>query len=53
MPVAFSKLKKNGWLRIELDPQDGRKSLYFLRNPENVIKEVAKQEEEDAKRRKH
>lgn len=37
---ALSRLKRDGWLRIELNPQDARKSVYILKNPEIAIKEV-------------
>jgi len=37
---VFSILKKGGWLAITLDPQDGRKSLYKLKNPKEVIEEI-------------
>ncbi len=37
---ALSRLKKEGWLRISLDPKDSRKSLYVLKDPEETIKEV-------------
>ena len=39
--LALSRLKKDGWLSIGLDPDDGRKSLYTLKPPEDVIKEIA------------
>ena len=39
---AFSKLKKHGWLRIELDPEGGRKSLYTLNDPNEVIGQLRK-----------
>ena len=37
---AFSNLKRNGWLRIETDISDARKSIYILKNPLNVIKQL-------------
>lgn len=39
---ALSKLKRDGWLKIELDPEDSRKSLYILKNPEEVIENIGK-----------
>ena len=35
---AFSRLKKDKWLKISLDEDDSRKSLYRLKNPEEMIK---------------
>ena len=37
---AFSRLKKDKWLKISLDEEDSRKSLYLLKNPEDMIKEL-------------
>lgn len=39
---AISLLKKCGWLIIETDPEDCRRSLYSLLNPENIINEIGK-----------
>lgn len=39
---VFSVLKKDGWLTINCDPQDSRKSLYTLRNPIKVIEEIGR-----------
>ncbi len=38
---ALSRLKRDGWLTIQLDPNDGRKSLYTLKDPKEVIEEIA------------
>lgn len=43
---ALSRLKKDGWLKIDLDPEDGRKSIYFLRNPNETIEEIIKEKGE-------
>lgn len=37
---VFSNLKRNGWLKIETDFSDARKSLYTLKNPIQVIGEI-------------
>jgi len=37
---AFSRLKKNGWLIINLDQKDSRKSRYTLKNPLDIIEEM-------------
>jgi len=42
LQMAFSRLKRDGWLSIELDPKDGRKSLYVLRDPKLVVEEIGK-----------
>lgn len=34
---GLSRLKRDGWLKIDLDPKDSRKSLYQLNNPEEII----------------
>lgn len=39
---AFSSLRKSGWLTIELDPVDGRKSLYTLKDPKDVVEQIGK-----------
>ena len=38
--VVLSELKKYGWLTIKLDPEDSRKRIYKLKNPEDAIKEI-------------
>ena len=35
--VTLSHLKKNGWVNIKLDPDDSRKRLYQLLNPEKAV----------------
>lgn len=40
---AFSRLKKDGWLKISLDEEDSRKSLYLLKNPEKMIKDLVEE----------
>lgn len=44
--VFLSELRKAGWLEVELDPEDSRKRVYKLKNPQetilNEIKELAK-----------
>jgi len=37
---VFSKLNKNGWLTINIDPEDARKHLYILKNPIEIIEEI-------------
>lgn len=37
---AFSRLKKDGWLKIGLNEEDSRKSAYILKKPEEVIQHV-------------
>jgi hypothetical protein len=38
--VVLSDLKKHGWLTIKLHPEDSRKRIYKLKNPEKAIKEI-------------
>jgi hypothetical protein len=43
--VVLSRLKKNGWLEVKLDPIDSRKRVYKLKTPEEALKEIANSEE--------
>lgn len=36
--VVLSELRKAGWLKVELDPDDARKRIYKLKSKENIIK---------------
>lgn len=38
--AVLSELKKHGWLAISLHPDDSRKRIYKLKNPEEAIKEI-------------
>jgi hypothetical protein len=40
--VAFSELRKLGWLKVEFDPNDARKRIYRLEPLEKAFKELAK-----------
>jgi len=37
---AISRLKKDGWVKINIDQEDGRKSTYTLNNPEITLKTI-------------
>ena len=37
----ISRLKKYGWLKLELDPEDSRKRLYKLKDPADAVKEMS------------
>nr|APG80655.1 hypothetical protein [Candidatus Parvarchaeum acidiphilum ARMAN-4] len=39
--VVLSEMKKEGWLSLELDPEDARKRLYKLNSLEEVMKKTA------------
>jgi len=39
--IILSKLRKSDWLVIQLDQKDARKRIYHLRNPEEVIRDMA------------
>lgn len=43
LPLALSRLKKDGWLKIELDQEDSRKSVYTLRDPKEAITEAVQE----------
>lgn len=38
--IVLSKLRKAGWLEIQLDPEDSRKRIYRLKDPMKVIEEM-------------
>lgn len=38
--VVLSDLKKHGWLTVKLHPDDSRKRIYKLKNPEDAIREI-------------
>ncbi len=40
--IILSRLKKYGWLIVELDPNDSRKRLYKLISPLKAVEEMAK-----------
>ena len=40
VPVFLSELKKAGWLVMQPDPSDARRSIYRLKSREEVIREV-------------
>lgn len=40
---GLSRLKKDGWLKISLDPEDARKSIYILKEPKETIDEIIKE----------
>ena len=39
--AVLSDLKKHGWLTIKLHPNDSRKRIYTLKNPEDAVKEMS------------
>lgn len=41
LSVILSEMKKEGWLTLELDPEDARKRLYRLIPLEEVMKKTA------------
>lgn len=38
--AVLSDLKRHGWLTISLHPDDSRKRIYKLKDPETAIKEI-------------
>lgn len=48
--AILSKIRKDGWLEIRLNPNDARKGLYELKTLEDVVKEIAKGVENDTQR---
>ena len=41
LSVVLSEMKNEGWLTLELDPEDARKRLYKLLSLEEVMKKTA------------
>lgn len=41
LSVVISALRKYGWLEAKLDSSDSRKRVYKLRNPNEIVNEVA------------
>ena len=41
LSVVLSEMKKEGWITLELDPEDARKRLYRLIPLEEVMKKTA------------
>ena len=40
IPVFLSELRKAGWLKAEIDPNDARKTIYTLKSREEIIGEL-------------
>ncbi|MEM4245488.1 MAG: hypothetical protein QXR60_04780 [Candidatus Nanoarchaeia archaeon] len=38
--IILSELRKNGWLTIKLHPEDSRKRIYTLKNPEEAVTDL-------------
>ena len=38
--IVLSRLKKYGWLKLSLNPEDSRKRLYELKDPAEAVKEM-------------
>lgn len=41
--VLLSELRKSGWLQIEMDKKDARKTIYSLIDPEKAILSLIKE----------
>ena len=39
LSVFLSDLRKAGWMEMKIHPEDARKTIYKLKNPEVAIKE--------------
>lgn len=39
--IILSNLNKNGWIEVSLNPNDMRKRIYFFKNPEKILEEIA------------
>ena len=40
--VILSEMRKAGLLEMRLDPQDARRRLYKLKNPEEMVRELTR-----------
>lgn len=40
--VFLNELKTASWVDIELDQEDSRKRIYTLKNPQEIVEEIAK-----------
>ena len=40
--ITLSKLRQAGWLVTSIDPNDARKRIYRLKNPNQAVKEIGK-----------
>ena len=38
--IVLSKLRRADWLEIRLNPNDSRKRVYKLKNPEQAVREM-------------
>lgn len=38
--IILSELKKHGWLSLKIHPEDSRKRIYQLKNPEEATEEL-------------
>lgn len=38
--LVLSELRKAGWLEIKINPQDARRRIYTLFEPEEVVKKI-------------
>lgn len=48
LPQAYSRLRKDGWLTIELDPTDARKSIYQLKQPTDTVLQMIEERAQDS-----
>lgn len=39
--ITLSRLKKNGWLEVEIHPNNSRKRVYKLKTPEKAMEEIS------------
>lgn len=44
LSVLFYDLNRMGWIKIKRDQEDQRKKVYMLKEPNQAVKEMAKEE---------
>jgi len=40
LSIVLSELRQAGWLEMKLSPEDARRRIYKLKNPEQAVKEI-------------
>ena len=52
LSVILSELRKYGWLRVRLHPENARKRIYQLERPNEVLEKIAENIKKQKDRRK-
>lgn len=41
LSAVLSEIKRDGWLEVEINPEDTRKRVYRLKSSEKIMEEIA------------